>query len=318
MSIDLSYTLSEKPVLVIGTAGIDVVGILEDDLNRGASTQARILSTFGGVGRNVAENLARLGQDVRLMTAVGDDYFGEQILANLNEAGVDISTSISSPGISTGAYLGVINPQGSMEYALDDLRAIEVITPKYIREHCQIFKDSSLLFIDANLPAKTLQTIMLQAKRTNLPVFADPASIRLASKLTPFLEQIDLLTANNAEAAVYCQEGFEASHREKAIEAAKHLVTRGVSTAIVTLAEFGVCYATSQTSGYIPAIRTEIADPTGAGDAMSAAVIFSLMNDIPLDDAIRLGVSAASLTLRYRGAVVPDLTLEMLYDQLII
>ena len=66
------------------------------------------------------------------------------------------------------------------------------------------------------------------------------------------------------------------------------------------------------------AIRTEIVDPTGAGDALTAAVIFSMLNQIPLDDAVRLGVSAASLTLRHRGAVVPDLSLEKLYDQLVI
>jgi pseudouridine kinase len=65
----------------------------------------------------------------------------------------------------------------------------------------------------------------------------------------------------------------------------------------------------------VPAIRTTIVDPTGAGDAMIATLIFSLLNAIPIDDAVRLGVAAASLTLRYRGAVVPDLSLERLYEQ---
>jgi len=106
--------------------------------------------------------------------------------------------------------------------------------------------------------------------------------------------------------------------QSQAIDAAKYLVSRGVVLSIITLAEFGVVYATSETSGSIPAIHTEIEDPTGAGDALTAAVIFALLNDIPLDDAIRLGVSAASLTLRHRGAVTPELSLEKLYDQLVI
>ena len=87
---------------------------------------------------------------------------------------------------------------------------------------------------------------------------------------------------------------------------------------VIALAAFGVCYATSETSGYIPAIRTEILDPTGAGDALTATVLFALLNDMPIDDAVRLGVSAASLTLRYPGSVVPDLSLEKLYDHLVI
>ena len=66
------------------------------------------------------------------------------------------------------------------------------------------------------------------------------------------------------------------------------------------------------------AIRTRITDPTGAGDAMTAAVLFALLNNIDLDDAIRLGVSAASLTLRHPGSVYPNLTLEGLYDQLLV
>jgi pseudouridine kinase len=127
-----------------------------------------------------------------------------------------------------------------------------------------------------------------------------------------------MLTPNSTEAAAYCDQAFEDADQNQAIEAAKHLVSQGVEIVIITLAEFGVCYATSTTSGFVPAIHTEIIDPTGAGDALSSTVIFGLLNDIPLDDAIRLGVSAASLTLRHRGAVIPDLSLEKLYDQLVI
>jgi pseudouridine kinase len=66
----------------------------------------------------------------------------------------------------------------------------------------------------------------------------------------------------------------------------------------------------------VPAVQTEIVDPTGAGDALTAAVLFARLNDIPLDEAVRLGASAAALTLRTTGSVVPDLSLELLYDQL--
>jgi pseudouridine kinase len=111
---------------------------------------------------------------------------------------------------------------------------------------------------------------------------------------------------------------MEVEDNRQALNAAKCLVGQGVDIAIITLGEQGLCYATSETSGYIPALRTEIIDPTGAGDALSATVIFALLNEIPLDDAVRLGVSAASLTLRHRSSVLPDLSLEKLYDQLVI
>jgi len=118
---------------------------------------------------------------------------------------------------------------------------------------------------------------------------------------------LKMLTPNSTEAAVYCDQILQDADTHHTIDAAKFLVSRGVGIAIITLAECGVCYATSTTSGFIPSIRTEIIDPTGAGDALTSTVIFGLLNDISLDAAIRLGISAASLTLRHRGAVVPDL-----------
>ena len=157
---------------------------------------------------------------------------------------------------------------------------------------------------------------MALARRTGLPVCADPASQALAARLKPYLPRLRLVAPNAAEAAILCDNVFDSSSRRDALEAAKCLVSQGVDIAIIALAEFGVCYATSETSGHIPAMRTEIVDPTGAGDALTATVLFALLNDIPIDDAVRLGVAAASLTLRYRGAVVPDLSLEKLYDYL--
>jgi pseudouridine kinase len=127
-----------------------------------------------------------------------------------------------------------------------------------------------------------------------------------------------LIVPNCNEAEILCERTIDASKRRQTLEAAKCLVNQGVDVVIITLAQYGVCYATSEMSGHIPAIRTEIIDPTGGGDALTAAVIFALLNEIPLDDAVRLGVSAATYTLRYSGAVVPDLTLEKLYDRLVI
>jgi pseudouridine kinase len=94
------------------------------------------------------------------------------------------------------------------------------------------------------------------------------------------------------------------------------LVSEGVEIAIITMAEFGLGYATASGSGHVPAIKTEVTDPTGAGDALTAAVMFGLLNEIPIDESVMLGLSAASLTLRTPGTVAPKLSLELLYDQL--
>jgi pseudouridine kinase len=308
----------EAPVLVIGASGIDIVGRLRSELHCETSNPARIRSSFGGVARNVAENLARLGQPVVLITALGQDQAGDQLLQQASQAGIDVSAVLRSDARPTGSYLGVLNAKGGLEFALDDMRVMSALSAAYLNEHATLFKEASLVFVDANLPKETLRKAVSLARRARLPICADPTSTTLAHRLKPYLSRLRLITPNSAEAGILCDRDVDAGSRGQATDAAKHLVSQGVEIAIISLAEFGVCYATSETSGRIPAIRTEIVDPTGVGDAMTAAVIFALLNEIPLDDAIRLGVSSASLTLRHTGAVLPDLTLQKLYDQLVI
>lgn len=313
------FSLSpEAPVLAIGGAGVDIVGRFKGELRAGISNTAQIRTSFGGVARNVAENLVRLGQPVTLITAVGEDEAGEQLLSQASEAGVDVSAVKRTRGFQTGCYLGVVNPAGQLQFALDDMRATSAINPAYIRQNASLFKQASVLFVDASIPKETLRTVISLARQARLPICADPTSASLANRLLPYLASLRLISPNGTEAGILCNQPFEEAKRQQSIDAAKKLVGKGVEIVLIALAEFGVCYATSQTNGYIPAMRTEILDPTGAGDALTATLMFGLLNEIPLDDAVRLGVTAASLTLRHPGSVLPDLSLEKLYDHLVI
>jgi pseudouridine kinase len=307
---------SDLPVLVIGAAGWDMVGSVRSELMPHTSNPAEIRLSFGGAARNVAENLLRLGTEVTLLTVVGKDDTGERLVRSIAEVGANVGAVIHSSQYPTGTYLAVVNRDGKLEYGLDDMRALAELSPKTIHAQEALFEQASLVFIDANLSKETLRTIMSIARRLSLPVCADPTSELLARKLIPYLPRLRLIVPNSGEASILCERKSGPTTRREAIETAKCLVSRGVGIAIVTMAELGVCYATSETSGYVPPMRNEVIDPTGAGDALTAAVLFGLINEMPIDDAVRLGVAAESLTLNYRGAVVPDLSLEKLYDQL--
>ena len=311
-----SFVPSDLPVLVIGAAGMDMVGSVKSELRAHTSNPAQIRFSFGGAGRNVAENLLRLGTAVTFLTVVGRDESGDRLLEAIAEVGANIDTVLRSSQYPTGTYLAVVNRDGRLEYGLDDMRLMVELSPKYIHAQEELFARSSLLFIDTNLSKETIRTVISIARRVKLPVCADPTSESLASKLIPYLPRIKLIVPNSSEASILCNRKTGPATRREAIDAAKCMVSQGVEIAIVTMAELGVCYATSETSGYVPPVRTNIIDPTGAGDALTAAVLFGLLNEMPIDDAVRLGVAAESLTLNYRGAVVPDLSLEKLYDQL--
>ncbi len=303
------------PILVIGASSLDVKGRTLQPLDVGTSNQGLIRSSMGGVARNIAENLARLGVPTILLSAVGADGTGKRLLSHAAESGIDTRQVLVDPECGTGSYLAILDHQGGMYVSIDDMAILNRITPRYLNDRRRLFRDARMVVVDANLPPETLKTVFRLAHIYQLPVCADPTSRNLAPRLRPYLDQLHMVTPNTAEAEALLGRG-PIDGRDEAIAAAKQLVAQGVEIAVITLAEMGVCYATSNESGYVPALDIDIVDLTGAGDALSAAVIFGLLEEIPVGEAMRLGVSAAALTLQSRETVRPDLSLENLYDQL--
>ena len=167
VDIQISPTL-EAPVIVIGSAGMDIVGRLEGDSQLGTSNPGLIRRSFGGVARNVAENLARLGLPVTLISAVGNDSAGDDLLDQVSQAGVDVNRVLRTDEYPTGTYLGIINAAGELQFGIDDIRATRLLTTEYVREHTDQFKNASKLFFDANLEKKTIKTIMSLARKAGL------------------------------------------------------------------------------------------------------------------------------------------------------
>jgi pseudouridine kinase len=316
--MDLPHLQKDKKVVVFGAASLDVVGRPEGIPEPGTSSPAMVRTSYGGVARNVAETLARLGQPTALVTVVGNDSIGRAILRHLDHLDVDISASIKVEDYRTAAYLAVLNEQGDLYFGLDDMNILNCLTPERLRACAGLLADASLVFVDANLPPAALKTIFAMAERANIPVIADATSGAVAPRLEPYISQMYLLTANRSEANALLRSKVEVSGRSSGIQAAREFVRMGAKIAIVPIAEGGVCYATSQIYGHIPAVITQIKDTTGAGDALTGTTIFALLNDLDLDESVRLGVTAASLTLAYPGAVIPGLSLEMLYQNLVI
>jgi pseudouridine kinase len=308
--------MDDPHVLVIGTSCLDIKGQAAQPLQGGTSVPGTIHSSAGGVARNIAENLARLGVSTTLLSAVGDDRTGQRILAQAADAGIDVSQLLLVPATDTAAYLALFDHEGRLVFGLDDTRITAAIRPRYIYDNRRLFRDASMVVLDASPHAETLETIFRLAGRYQVPVCADPTSVTLASRLRPYLRDLLLVAPNVQEAEVLCRCPIPPGDHGAALAAAKTLVLRGVQIAIITMAEEGLCYATSEESGSVPAVQTEVVDLTGGGDALTAAVVFALLNEIPVSEAMQLGCSAASLTIACDQTTVPNLTLELLYDHL--
>lgn len=306
------------PVLVIGSAGIDVKGRPQQELDWETSNLGQVRHSVGGVARNIAENLARLEVETTLLTAVGQDAAGRRVIRKCESAGINCDHVQAVAGARTGTYLALLTPDGHLLTAISDFGVLEAVDPAYLRGHETLFAQAAMVVLDANLLPETLATAFELAQRYGVRVCVDPTSPVLAAKLCAYIDRMYLVTPNAAETTALCGLVDPAHDHETAINAARHLVALGAGVAVVTLGAKGLAYADGSGGGYIPAISTRIVDPTGAGDAFTGAVIFGLLNDVPVDEAMRLGVTAASLTLQSHHTVLPTLSQELLYDQLAI
>ena len=308
--------MTPPEVLVIGAASVDIKARAQGPLQRDTSNPSTVRFSLGGVARNIAENLARLGVHATLLSAVGTDHFGHRILEETRSGGVDMRYTLISEEYPSAAYVAILNEKGARALSADAMDILQLITPSHIQSHRRLVRDADMVAIDANLSARAIRSVLLTARRYDVPVCADPVSIFLAPRLSEYLPELAIITPNESEATALS--GVSVTDRNSAMDAAMRLLTLGPDTVIVTLGEEGLCYATANESGWVPACQCEIVDLTGAGDALTGAVVYGLVNDIPLTEAVRLGVSAAALTIQCTESVCPDLSLDRLYDQLVI
>jgi pseudouridine kinase len=191
-------------VLVVGAAGMDTKGRASGSLRTGTSNPGSIRISFGGVARNVAENLARLGERVVLLSAVGADRSGRRVREQAAEAGVDVSHLIEMGDRHTGAYLAVLDDSGSLSISIDDMGALSAITPAVLYRHRRLIRDASMVFLDANLSPAAIGSLFRLAARYGVPVSGDPTSVALAERLRPHLASLYVLTPDVPEAEVLC------------------------------------------------------------------------------------------------------------------
>ncbi len=305
-------------VLVIGATLLDTKGKPVAGLEPGTSNPAEIRSTRGGTARNVAENLARLGATVTLISAVGNDVTGEQLLARTAEAGVNLDYVLTDPDQPTGSYIALLESDGLLSVALDDVRVLSAVSPAFLRNQRPLFQAADMIMMDGSLSPESMATVVELAQAYSVPLCADPSSVRVAYKLRPYLPYLHLVVPNEPEEAELCEVEFAGHDPNTSLALARRLVATGVTNVVVTLSDYGLDYATGDEMGYISPKFSHMVDSTGTGDAVTAAIMFGMLNDLPVIESIRLGAAAAWLTLETAETVVPDLSLDMLYEHLIV
>lgn len=293
-------------IAVFGATNLDISAGSANVLQLGDSTPGHIHTTAGGVARNIAENLARLGHKTCLVSAVGDDLHGQFLLDHTRIAGVDVSMCSMWPGHRSGSYVSISNPDASLLAAVNDMDVLELLTPEELMRHAGVFCDAKLWVMDCNL-SEALLAWLIQNKN-NIPVFVDGVSSQKCIKVANCLSAINTLKINRLEAKTLT--GLPVDDTAQVITAAQTLCANGVENVVVSLGSAGVCWhqRSSNTSGHAAAIAVKAVSSNGAGDALTAGLVHGALAGWPLDQSVRFGIACAALTMLSASANHPQLS----------
>jgi pseudouridine kinase len=289
-----------KRVVVIGGANTDIVGAPHAPLLARDSNPGHVSTSAGGVGRNIAENLARLGLSVDLVTAFGRDEAGAELAAACRLAGVGVSASIVAEDLPSARYLAVVDAAGDLYVAVNDMRVIELLTPEAMAEpgRCALIAGADIVVADANLLTDTLRWL---AENVAAPLVVDPVSSAKAGRIADLLSSLSAVTPSVAEAGVIL--GRAVTGVEDARLAAQELVAAGVDVAYVTCGPAGVAWADASGSGTVAPPCVEVVNTNGAGDAFCAGVVYGMLAGMGPAAAAALGSAVSAITLQDEDTV---------------
>ena len=298
-------------VTVVGGVNIDIGGRSFAPLVMKDSNPGHITMSLGGVGRNIAHNLSLLGAEVHLLTAIGDDLYAQRVMASCAEAGIDVRHALQVPGVSTSTYIYLDDADGDMTVAMSDMEICRQISPAYLMKNREVFSQSRLIVVDANIPEESLQWITEQC---SVPVFADPVSTQKAQKLRPILSRIHTLKPNQIEAELLS--GIRITDEKSLRDAAGALLNTGLKRVVITLGGNGILAADRTGMEFLPACRAVIRNATGAGDAFMAALAWAWMTGDDFHLSCRKASAAAALAVESEETINTALSPEAVYRRM--
>ncbi len=295
----------EPFICVIGSANMDIHGSPDHVFRYHDSNPGCVENSPGGVARNIAENLARLGNDCRLIAPLGDDHSGRMLLERGLASGIDMQGVLKVDRVPTSAYLSILDENGDLVAAINDMAIMEHFGPGHLRVHLDMLRQAALVIIDTNLKEEALSFIVEHLG--DRPIFADTVSCVKAGKIKPHLHAIHTLKPSLAEAEELA--GIKVDSPRGLPELADWFHEQGVRRMFVSLGSDGVFYSDGEEQVLETAMKKTTIDiySNGAGDALSAGLAHAWVRRWPLVQSIRFAMSAAHLTISHPATINPDM-----------
>lgn len=289
--------------IVLGGANVDLAGQSTTTYKIGDSNPGHVRQSAGGVGRNIAENLARLGQQTALVTLVGQDSRGQYLIDQAKAAGINVQDVTVQPNAATSTYLALHNDHGELLGSVADMAIMESLTPEFLADKMSRILSAHRVVVDANLPSETLAWLADQPLQGGL--IADAVSATKAVRLKPLLAKLSVLKVNRDEARAILERENSLDSDDALIDA---LHSKGVETVLLSLSADGVKVSHSKGRVLQPVLPSKPMSDAGAGDALLAGFVHAQTHFPDMSDQILFAVTCAAVTLEAESAVHPSLS----------
>ena len=276
-------------VCVIGGANVDITATSRERFLAGDSNPGTVRLSFGGVGRNIAHNLALLGDDVCFLTRFGGDAFGQMLRTSCREIGMDISLCETCPTLPSACFASLNDCGGEMLGGVADMVVTESISTEWLAARIDAIHSSDAVVADTNLLPETLAWLI---DHISIPLYVDAVSGPKSARLRKALE----ISRVKRLYAFKCN----------ALEASSLASVTGFTRRYVTLGADGLEVTDNGKSTRYPALPCTVRNVTGGGDALLAGIVHA-GPDATVEEAVRIGLLCARCAVEADTAVNENL-----------
>ena len=294
-------------VAVVGGVNVDIGGRSFAPLVEADSNPGSVSISLGGVGRNIAHNMALMGLEVRMLTAFGDDLNGQRVAASCAELGIDLSNALRISDAATSTYLYLTDPEGEMALAVSDMEICKRITPAYLAANLGLLNNAQAVVADTNIPEESL---LYLAENLTVPLFVDTVSTKKAEKIRPILHKIHTLKPNRLEAELLS--GVKIESPADVAKAADKLTELGLHRMFISMGADGVYAAMGENRAKLSNIPGNMVNTTGCGDAFMAALVWAYLQGSDLEQTALAGLAAGSIAMESGETINPAMSAEAL------
>ena len=293
-------------MVVIGTVFVDIKGFPDDLYIPEGRNAGRVEIVHGGVGRNVAEDIANVELRPRFVGMVDDTAEGAEVLRKLKNHKVNTDyVAVTQDGM--GMWLAVFNNGGDIAGSISKRPTSDAMLRMLEEKGDEIFADADSIVIEIDLDKELIKTVFRYAEKYHKKVYAVVANMSIASQRRDFLQSIDCFVCNAQEAGILFVCDFSGlTPEELCEELSRRVVCARIPSMVVTMGSRGAVYADMNgDKGVYPARKVKVRDTTGAGDAFCAGVAIGLTYGKTMREAVEIGTRLASSVITVSENVCP-------------